>query len=116
MKTNPQARCLSVKSGTGALFAVCVGVALSIPLTGLAQYHNYNVPNAADCIVQEYRTVNAPSGIYDAIHQEYHSSSDGGASYFYGGFTHQNQGGTKTLVQYVCWPATGGFAPYSQQI
>lgn len=29
---------------------------------------------------------------------------------------HQNSGGTKTLVQYVCWPATGGYAPYSQQI
>lgn len=81
---------------------------------GRAQYHHYNVPNGADCTLQDYRSPNVPPGIYDAIYEEYHSSSDGGSSYFYGGFTHQNSG--RTLVQYVCWPASGGFAPYSQQI
>ncbi|HEU5069971.1 MAG TPA: autotransporter-associated beta strand repeat-containing protein [Verrucomicrobiae bacterium] len=87
-----------------------------LPLAAHAQYHAYNVSSGSDCIVQEYRSVNVPPGIYDAIHEETHSSSDGGSGYFYGGFTHQNQGGASTLVQYVCWPANGGFAPYSQQI
>ena len=114
--TSPHGSHFRAKTGAISSLAVCIGTALLMPLAGQAQYHYYNVPSASDCIVQEYRTVNAPSGIYDAIHQEYHSSSDGGSGYFYGGFTHQNQGGTKTLVQYVCWPATGGFAPYSQQI
>ena len=82
--------------------------------TGLAQYHNFNVPSASDCIIQDYRSPNVPPGIYDAIHEETVSSSDGGAGYFYGGMTHQNANGT--LVQYVCWPASGGYAPYSQQI
>jgi len=81
-----------------------------------AQYHSYNVPAGADGIVQEYRSPDVPPGIYDAIHEENVSSSDGGSGYFYGGFTHQNNGGLNTLVQYVCWPASGGFAPYSQQI
>jgi Divergent InlB B-repeat domain/PA14 domain len=87
-----------------------------LPLTLHAQYNNYNIGSGSDCIIQAYRTVNAPSGIYDAIHQDYHTSSDSGAGYFYGGFTHQNYSGTKTLVQYVCWPATGGFPAYAQQI
>jgi len=86
------------------------------PFAVRAQYHSFNIASGSDCIVQEYRSVNVPPGIYDAIHQEYHSSSDGGSGYLYGGFTHQNQGGTSTLVQYVCWPASGGYAPYSQQI
>ena len=89
-------------------------LALLAPMLGNAQYHYYNVASGSDCIVQTYRSPNVPGGIYDAIHEEYTSSSDGGSGYFYGGFTHQNTYGT--LVQYVCWPASGGFAPYSQQI
>ena len=92
------------------------GLAWLTPATGLAQYHYFNVANGSDCIMQDYRSPDVPPGIYDAIHEEYVSSSDGGSGYFYGGFTHQNNGGTSTLVQYVCWPASGGFAPYSQQI
>ena len=87
-----------------------------VPGLAQAQYHYYNVPSNSDCIMQDYRSVNVPGGIYDAVHQEYVSSSDGGSGYFYGGYTHQNNGGANTLVQYVCWPASGGFAPYSQQI
>lgn len=94
---------------------VCCVCAVA-PLSVRAQYHYFTVSNGADCIVQEYRSVNVPPGIYDAIHEEYHSSSDGGSGYLYGGFTHQNQSGASTLVQYVCWPASGGYAPYSQQI
>ena len=78
-----------------------------------AQYHYFNVASGSDCILQDYRSPNVPPGIYDAIHEEYVSSSDSGSGYFYGGMTHQNPG---TLVQYVCWPASGGYAPYSQQI
>ena len=81
-----------------------------------AQYHRYNVANGSDCIVQTYRSPNTPGGIYDAIHEENVSSSDGGSGYFYGGFTHQNNGGTKTLVQYVCWPASGATPANAQQI
>ena len=92
------------------------GLALLAPLSGLAQYHYYNVGSGSDCIMQDYRSANVPPGIYDAIHEEYVSSSDSGSGYFYGGFTHQNNGGTSTLVQYVCWPASGGYAPYTQQI
>ncbi|BCU79798.1 hypothetical protein llg_45130 [Luteolibacter sp. LG18] len=83
----------------------------------MAQYHNFTgVPSNSDCIMQDYRSPNVPGGIYDAIHEENVSSSDGGSGYFYGGYTHQNQGGTKTLVQYVCWPASGGTPSYAQQI
>jgi autotransporter-associated beta strand protein len=92
-----------------------VGLTLMAPSTGRAQYHNYNVASGSDCIVQTYRSPNLPSGIYDAIHEEYVSSSDGGSGYFYGGMV-QDPGNSRTLVQYVCWPASGGFAPYSQQI
>jgi autotransporter-associated beta strand protein len=84
-----------------------------------AQYHAYNVPSGSDCIVQDYRTVNAPGGIYDADHSNVDGigSSDGGAGSYYGGFTHQNQGGTSTLLQYVCWPASGSYpVSYAQQI
>ncbi|MFD0895723.1 autotransporter-associated beta strand repeat-containing protein [Luteolibacter ambystomatis] len=82
-----------------------------------AQYHAFTgVQSNSDCIMQDYRSPNVPGGIYDAIHQENVSSSDGGSGYFYGGYTHQNQGGTKTLVQYVCWPASGGTPSYAQQI
>jgi len=95
-------------------FALSFGLALLAASTVQAQYHYFNVPAAADCILQDYRSPNVPPGIYDAIHEEYVSSSDGGSGYFYGGMTHQNAG--RTLVQYVCWPASGGFAPYSQQI
>ena len=91
-------------------------VMMLAPLRSWAQYHYYNVGSGSDCIMQDYRTPNAPPGIYDAIHEEYVSSSDSGSGYFYGGFTHQNNGGTSTLVQYVCWPASGGYAPYTQQI
>ena len=94
---------------------------MAVSLLGLApraaaQYNYFNVPNNADCITQDYRSPDVRGGIYDAVHQNYVSSSDGGSGYFYGGYTHQNNGGTKTLVQYVCWPASGGYAPYSQQI
>ncbi len=99
-----------------ARLTALAGLALLAPLTGLAQYHYYNVGSGSDCIMQDYRSANVPPGIYDAIHEEYVSSSDSGSGYFYGGFTHQNNGGTSTLVQYVCWPASGGFAPYTQQI
>jgi autotransporter-associated beta strand protein len=84
-----------------------------------AQYHYYNVASGSDCIVQTYRSPDVPPGIYDAIHEENVSSSDGGSGYFYGGFTHQNnvEGSLMALVQYVCWPASGGFpCSYSQQI
>jgi autotransporter-associated beta strand protein len=97
------------------LFVGLTQVAL-MPDLVRAQYHNFNVPSGSDCIMQDYRSPNVPPGIYDAIHEENVNSSDGGSGYFYGGFTHQNQGGTSTLVQYVCWPAGGGYAPYSQQI
>jgi autotransporter-associated beta strand protein len=100
-----------LRRGSAAL--VC-GLALWAVPRGQAQYHYYNVPSAADCIRQDYRSPNVPPGIYDAIHEETVSSSDGGSGYFYGGMVHQDANGT--LVQYVCWPASGGFAPYSQQI
>ena len=92
-----------------------VSLALLAPSTGRAQYHYYNVASGSDCIVQTYRSPNLPSGIYDAIHEENVNSSDGGSGYFYGGMV-QDPGNSRTLVQYVCWPASGGFAPYSQQI
>jgi autotransporter-associated beta strand protein len=95
------------------LRGLSVGLVLLRGSIGLAQYHAYNVSSGSDCILQDYRSPNVPPGIYDAIHEENVNSSDGGSGYFYGGFTHQNPG---TLVQYVCWPASGGFAPYSQQI
>ena len=87
--------------------------------TAQAQYHFYNVAGGSDCIVQTYRSPNVPPGIYDAIHEETVTSSDGGAGYFYGGFTHQNNvgGAPMALVQYVCWPASGGYPyAYAQQI
>jgi autotransporter-associated beta strand protein len=89
---------------------------LSLAPRATAQYNYFNIQSNSDCIMQDYRSPDVRGGIYDAIHQDYVSSSDGGSGYFYGGYTHQNQGGTKTLVQYVCWPASGGYAPYSQQI
>ncbi|BCU76388.1 hypothetical protein llg_11030 [Luteolibacter sp. LG18] len=81
-----------------------------------AQYNDFNIPNNADCIMQDYRSPNVPPGVYDAIHTNNVSSSDGGSGYFYGGYVHQGQGGTKTLVQYVCWPSSGGTPSYAQQI
>jgi hypothetical protein len=95
--------------------AFAVGLALMAPSTGRAQYHYYNVASGSDCIVQTYRSPNLPTGIYDAIHEENVNSSDGGSGYFYGGMV-QDPGNSRTLLQYVCWPASGGFAPYSQQI
>ena len=89
------------------------------PLAAQAQYDYFNISSGSDCIMQDYRSANVPSGIYDAIHQDYATSSDGGSGYFYGGFTHQNSvnGNKMSLVQYVCWPAGGGFPySYSQQI
>ena len=94
---------------------ISLGLIWLVPSTGLAQYHGYNVASGSDGIVQTYRSPNLPAGIYDAIHEEYVSSSDGGSGYFYGGMV-QDPGNNQTLVQYVCWPASGGFAPYSQQI
>jgi len=101
--------------------AILLGLTVLAPATSRAQYHFYDVnvnASGADCIRQEYRTVNAPSGIYDAIHEDDVTSSDGGTGYWYGGFTHQNNvnGQASTLVQYVFWPAGGWFAPYCQQI
>ena len=95
-----------------------LALVLSAPLTVRAQYHFFNVPGGSDTIMQDYRSPDVPPGIYDAIHEENVNSSDGGSGYFYGGFTHQNyiNGSPRTLVQYVCWPASGGYAPYSQQI
>ena len=93
-----------------------LSVLLLAPAPANAQYHHYNISSGSDCIVQTYRSPNTPGGIYDAIHENTVSSSDGGSGYFYGGYTHQNSGGTKTLVQYVCWPASGGFPANSQQI
>ena len=100
-------------SPTRALVSTFAMLLLLAPPIARAQYHAYNVASGADVIMQDYRSPNVPPGIYDAIHEENVTSSDGGSGYFYGGFTHQNPG---TLVQYVCWPASGGFAPYSQQI
>ena len=76
-----------------------------------AQYNYFNIASGSDCVRQDYRSANVPPGVYDAIHQDYVSSSDGGSGYFYGGFTHQNlvNGTTNTLVQYVCWPASGSY-------
>jgi autotransporter-associated beta strand protein len=91
-------------------------VLLLAPFLANAQYHRYNISSGSDCIVQTYRSPNTPGGIYDAIHENTATSTDGGSGYFYGGFTHQNSGGTKTLVQYVCWPASGGFPANAQQI
>lgn len=102
---------------TNLAMAISIGLTLLATSTGQAQYHYFNVPGGSDCIMQDYRSPDVPPGIYDAIHEENVSSSDGGSGYFYGGFTHQNQGGTRTLVQYVCWPAGGGYPySYSQQI
>jgi len=108
---NPIARTLRL-----VLRFSCFCLGLFAPFLATAQYHNYNAANGSDCIVQTYRSPNLPSGIYDAIHEEYVSSSDGGSGYFYGGMVQHSGNGQQSLVQYVCWPATGGFAPYSQQI
>jgi hypothetical protein len=99
----------------GRLLAFVFGLALVAPSGASAQYHAYNVAGGSDCILQDYRSPNRPPGIYDAIHEETVTSSDGGSGYFYGGMVH-DPGNDQTLVQYVCWPASGGFAPYSQQI
>lgn len=93
----------------------CLALALFQPQSARAQYHSFNVPSGADCVIQDYRSPNLPPGIYDAIHEQYVTSSDGGSGYFYGGMVH-DPSDQRTLVQFVCWPASGGFAPYSQQI
>jgi len=110
----PERRLQPAESPDRLLISILT-VALLAPSAGFAQYHRYNVSNGSDCILQDYRSPNVPPGIYDAIHEQTVSSADGGSGYFYGGMTHQN-GANGTLVQYVCWPASGGFAPYSQQI
>jgi hypothetical protein len=107
MKVTPHRRRLA--------FAFSFELALLASSTGLAQYHSYNVPSASDCILQDYRSPNVPPGIYDAIHEGYVSSSDGGSAYFYGGMVH-DRGNNRTLVQYSMWPASGAFAPYIVQI
>jgi autotransporter-associated beta strand protein len=102
-----------------ALRLLLVTIPATAPIASRAQYHAYNVASGSDCIVQDYRTVNAPGGIYDADHSNLDGigSSDGGSGSYYGGFTHQNQGGTSTLLQYVCWPASGSYpVSYAQQI
>ena len=80
-----------------------------------AAYHYFNVTSGSSCILQDYRSVNLPPGIYDAEHEDNVTSSDGGSGYFYGGFVH-HASDNYTLVQYVCWPAGGWSAPYCQQI
>jgi hypothetical protein len=52
----------------------CFCLGLLAPLLGKAQYHSFNVSSGSDCIVQTHRSPNLPSGIYDAIHEEYVSS------------------------------------------
>lgn len=48
------------------------GIALALVCAAVnpasAQYHSYNVASGSDCIMQDYRMVNAPWGIYDADH------------------------------------------------
>jgi len=115
MMNRPQILAL-LKSCRRSLFLGAVSLAA---LPALAQYDYFNIASGSDCIMQDYRSANVPSGIYDAIHQDYATSSDGGSGYFYGGFTHQNNvnGTPMSLVQYVCWPASGGYPfSYSQQI
>src|SRR5579859_6238558 len=92
------------------LTPILAAVASLLTLRAHGQYDYFNISSGSDCIRQDYRSVNTPPGIYDAIHQDYATSSDGGSGYFYGGFTHQNNvnGRTMSLVQYVCWPASGG--------
>ena len=105
--------------GTLREFIFLCGLILAVPLSARAQYHAFNVASGSDCIVQAYRSPDVPPGIYDAIHEENVTSSDGGTGYFYGGFTHQNEvnGVPMALVQYVCWPASGGYPfSYAQQI
>ena len=99
-------------------FIFGLGLALLTPATGRAQYHSYNVTSGSDCIMQDYRSANLPGGIYDAIHEEYVTSSDGGSAYFYGGMTHENNvnGVLSTLVQYSMWPPSGVYGPYVMQI
>lgn len=117
-------RCVNMKTSLPPVPGWCCCVFLLValvcsPCTVSAQYHNYNVPSGADCIVQTYRSPDLPPGIYDAIHEENVSSSDGGSGYFYGGFTHQNNvnGSMMAVVQYVCWPASGSYPVfYAQQI
>ena len=96
--------------------ALLIGLALLAPATGLAQYHYYNVPSGSDCIVQTYRSPNLPSGIYDAIHEEYVSSSDGGSGYFYGGMVQRPGATTGPWCSMSAGRPAAGFAPYSQQI
>lgn len=99
---------------TVLMLLIATGLGL---LSAHGQYNYFNVAGGSDCIRQDYRSANTPPGVYDAVHQDNVSSSDGGGGYFYGGFVHQDQGGASTLVQYVCWPASGGFPySYSQQI
>src|SRR4051794_20603713 len=62
-----------------ASFALGCLFCLVAASTGQAQYHYYNVPAAADCILQDYHSPNVPPGIYDAIHEETVSSTDGGS-------------------------------------
>ena len=94
------------------------GLALLAPAAVRASYHEYNIVNGSDCIIQDYRSANIPPGVYDAIHEDNATSSDGGTAYFYGGMTHQNNvnGNLSTLVQYSMWPASGVYGPYVLQI
>jgi len=103
---------------TGPGFVLLFTLAVLLPATGRASYHFFNVASGSVCILQDYRSPDVPPGIYDAEHEENVTSSDGGSAYFYGGFTHQNlvNSSTNSLVQYVCWPASGWYPPYCQQI
>ena len=91
-------------------------LALSPQAKAENSYNSYNISANSDCTIQDYRSPNVPGSIYDAMRNDTVSSSDGGTGFFYGGYVHGGNGGTTTGVQYVCWPANGGFAPYSQQI
>jgi len=107
-------RILNLTPRALALGAICLS-----PVLAHAGYNYFNIQSGSDCIMQDYLSVDLAPGIYDAIHQDYATSSDGGSGYFYGGFTQQNNvnGNLSTLVQYVCWPASGGYPySYSQQI
>jgi len=107
MKSKP------LSPAVGLLF--CLLAVLFLPGTARAQYHNFNVTSGSDCIMNDYRTVNLPP-TYDAIHNDNVTSSDGGSGYYYGGYVN-HQSGNYTLVQYVCWPASGSFPnSYNQQI
>ena len=95
-----------------SLKLLLAALVICAPLAPLAraQYHSFNVPTNSDCILQEYRSPSLTDGIYDAIHENYLSSSDGGSAYFYGGMIHYPSDG-ETAVFYSFWPPTAATYP-----